>query len=132
MMMMRLVNESGQRTASAKWMQMLSVKHPITAVVSLLLVVSCLRPTDAGDLAGTLRKLDVTVLSNEDRQELTGMSSRDIERRRLLAIQRETTAWSRVKSRDDWERFRDQRLKALRESLGQFPPPPKDLSIEIT
>ncbi|MHC4625797.1 MAG: alpha/beta hydrolase [Planctomycetota bacterium] len=60
------------------------------------------------------------------------MVSRDIERRRLLAIQRENTAWSKVSSRDDWERFRNQRLNALRESLGQFPPPPEDLNIEMT
>jgi dienelactone hydrolase len=76
--------------------------------------------------------LDVTVLSNDERQEASGMISRDIERRRLLAIQRENMAWSKVKSRDDWERFRDQRLTALRESLGQFPPLPKDLNIETT
>jgi len=111
---------------------MLSAKHAVMTVVSLLLVVSCLRPADAGDLAGTLRDLDVTVLSNDARQELAGMISRDIERRRLLAIQRENIAWSKVKSRDDWERFRDQRLKALCESLGQFPPLPKDLNIETT
>ncbi len=126
---MRLVTESGQRTASTKWMLMLSAKHAIMTVVSLLLAVSCLRPADAGDLASTLRDLDVTVLSNDERQELAGMISRDIERRRLLAIQRENMAWSKVKCRDDWERFRDQRLNALRESLGQFPPLPKDLNI---
>lgn len=129
---MRLVTESGQRTASTKWMLMLSAKHAVMTVVSLLLAVSCLRPADAGDLASTLRDLDVTVLSNDERQELAGMISRDIERRRLLAIQRENMAWSKVKCRDDWERFRDQRLNALRESLGQFPPLPKDLNIETT
>jgi len=111
---------------------MLSAKHAIMTVVSLLLAIFCLRPADAGDLAGALDDLDVTVLSNDERQELAGMISRDIERRRLLAIQRENMAWSKVKSRDDWERFRDQRLNALRESLGQFPPPPKDLNIETT
>ncbi|UCE47371.1 MAG: hypothetical protein JSW47_17445, partial [Phycisphaerales bacterium] len=111
---------------------MLSVKHGIMTMVYLLLAVSCFRPADAGDLASTLRDLDVTVLSNDERQEATGMISRDIERRRLLAIQRENMTWSKVKSRDDWERFRDQRLSALRESLGQFPPLPKDLNIETT
>ena len=111
---------------------MLSVKHAVMAVVSLLLAVSCLRSADAGNLASTLRDLDVTVLSNDERQEVAGMISRDIERRRLLAIQRENMAWSKVKSRDDWERFRDQRLGALRESLGHFPPLPKELNIEMT
>ena len=91
-----------------------------------------LRPADAADLASTLRDLDVTVLSNDEPQELAGMISRDIERRRLLAIQQENMAWSKVTCRDDWERFRDQRLNALRKSLGRFPPPPKDLNIETT
>jgi len=111
---------------------MLSVKHGIMTVVSLLLAISCLRLADASDLASALRDLDVTVLSNDERQELAGMISRDIERRRLLAIQRENMAWSKVKSRDDWERFRDQRLNALRESVGQFPLLPKALNIETT
>jgi cephalosporin-C deacetylase-like acetyl esterase len=99
-------------------------------VASLLLAVSCLRPADAGELASILRDLDVTVLSNDERQEAARMISRDIERRRLLAIQRENKAWSKVKSREDWERFRDQRLNALRESLGRFPQSPKNLHIE--
>ena len=111
---------------------MLTVKHGIMTVVSLLLAVSCLRPADASDLASALRDLDVTVLWKDERQELAEMISHDIERRRLLAIQRENTAWSKVKSRDDWEQFRDQRLTALRESLGRFPPLPKDLNIETT
>ncbi|MHC4143532.1 MAG: acetylxylan esterase [Planctomycetota bacterium] len=111
---------------------MLGVRHAVVMVVSLLLAVSCFWPVYAGDMAATLRDLDMTVLSDDERQELAGMISRDIERRRLLAIQRENTTWSKVKSREDWERFRDLRLNALRESLGQFPPPPKDLNIEAT
>jgi cephalosporin-C deacetylase-like acetyl esterase len=113
-------------------MLMLSVKVAVVTVVSLLLAVSCLRPAYAGDLATALRDLDVTVLSKDEREQWAGMISRDIERRRLLAIQGENIAWSKVKSRDDWEQFRDQRLNALRESLGQFPSPPKDLNIETT
>jgi cephalosporin-C deacetylase-like acetyl esterase len=113
-------------------MLMLSVKDAVMTMVSLLLAVSCLRPVYAGDSATALRDLDVTVLSKDERQQWAGMISRDIERRRLLAIQRENMAWSKVKSRDDWEQFRDQRLNALRESLGQFPSPPKDLNIETT
>jgi len=131
-MTMRLVTASIQRTASVKWMRILSVKRAVTTVVSLLLTMFCVRPADAGELAMTLRDLDVTVLSNDEHQEAAGMISRDIERRRILAIQRENIAWSKVKSREDWERFRDQRLNALRESLGRFPPPPKDLHIETT
>ena len=61
---------------------MLSAKHAVMTVVSLPLIVSCLRPVYAGDLASTLHDLDVTVLSNDERQELAGMLSRDM----LLSI----------------------------------------------
>lgn len=131
-MMMRSVTASAQRTASIKWMRMLNVRHAVMTVVSLLLAISCLRPANAGNLTSTLRDLDVTVLSKDELQEAAGMISRDIERRRLLAIQRENKAWTKVKSLEDWERFRNQRLNALRESLGQSPPLPKNLNIETT
>jgi hypothetical protein len=101
-------------------------------VVSLLPAVFCLGQADAGDLASMLRDLDVTVLASEERNDVAEMIARDIERRRLLAIQRENMAWSEVESRIDWERFRDRRLKALHESLGRLPPLPEDLNIETT
>jgi dienelactone hydrolase len=130
--MMRFATESGKRTTSIEWMSMLSARHAVLTVVSLLSAVSYLPPADAADLASTLRDLDVNVLPNEERLEVAGTISRDIERRRLLAIQSENMAWSNVESRSDWERFRDQRLNALRESLGQFRPLPIDLNIETT
>ena len=129
---MRFATESGKRTTSIEWMSMLSARHAVLTVVSLLSAVSYLTPADAADLASTLRDLDVNVLPNEERLEVAGTISRDIERRRLLAIQSENMAWSDVESRSDWERFRDQRLNALRESLGQFRPLPIDLNIETT
>ncbi|HSG69066.1 MAG TPA: acetylxylan esterase [Planctomycetaceae bacterium] len=88
--------------------------------------------TVAADLPVVLRELDATVLTNEEREFYDDMISRDIERRRLLAIQRENRAWSQVETRDDWEQFRDQRINALRNSLGRFPPAPKQLNVETT
>jgi dienelactone hydrolase len=44
--------------------------------------------------------------------------------------ERENTAWEQVKTRADWERFRDLRLQDLRKSLGRLPTasgPPKAL-----
>lgn len=34
----------------------------------------------------------------------------------------ERKAWEQVRTRQDWERFRDERLRGLRESVGRFPP----------
>ncbi len=87
-------------------------------LLSALFVTS---PAVAADLATTLREADTRVLTDDERETYQGMVARDIERRRLLAIKRENEAWHEVQTRDDWEGFRDQRIGALRKSLGQFP-----------
>lgn len=98
------------------------------AVVPLLIVTEAY----AAELPALLRDLDATVLTDAERETYDRMVSRDIERRRLLAIQRENIAWSGVDTHEDWERFRDQRIDAMRESLGQFPPVPKVLNLQTT
>lgn len=84
------------------------------------------------ELAETIRSANTEVLSDGQREQLHNMVARDIERRRLEAIRRENLAWSQVTSRDEWERFRDARLDALRDSLGDFPDPGTPLSPQIT
>jgi dienelactone hydrolase len=49
-----------------------------------------------------------------------------------LANQRDREAWNKVKSKEDWERFRDERIKALRESLGTWPDVPKNMPVRVT
>ena len=46
------------------------------------------------------------------------MLARDVRSRVQAANLRENREWDGVKTRDDWERFRQPRLRALRESLG--------------
>ena len=46
------------------------------------------------------------------------MLARDVRSRVQAASLRENREWDGVKTRDDWERFREPRLRALRESLG--------------
>ena len=46
------------------------------------------------------------------------MLARDVRSRVQAASLRENREWDGVKTRDDWERFRQPRLRALRESLG--------------
>jgi hypothetical protein len=48
------------------------------------------------------------------------------------ANRRETRAWEGLRSRADWEQYRDARIRALRESLGAFPQPPADLKVRVT
>lgn len=49
-----------------------------------------------------------------------------------LANKRDREAWLEVKTKADWERFRDERIKALRESLGTWPEVPKNMPVRIT
>jgi dienelactone hydrolase len=85
-------------------------------------------------MAAKLREYDARVVSprSEHAKTLAQLVSNDIRARRAAANQRETRAWRALESRQDWERFRDARLKALRASLGELPPVPKDLKVRVT
>src|SRR5262245_16833280 len=48
------------------------------------------------------------------------------------ANRRDREAWNKVRSRADWEKFRDERIKALRESLGTFPDVPNSVPARVT
>src|SRR5512145_1737813 len=58
---------------------------------------------------------------------------------RSTAGRDQSAAWSRIifgrrqiKSREDWERFRDTRIAALKKSFGSFPPPKPPLQARVT
>src|SRR5206468_1849079 len=58
--------------------------------------------------------------------------------RTLAAGARENEAWHRFadlevkEAKAGWEKFRDQRVKALRESLGTFPDTPAAIKVHVT
>lgn len=81
--------------------------------------------SDQGRRAAWLRGLDARVLTLDGPpgEGPEGMLARDVRTRVRAASQRENREWDAVKSRDDWERFRQPRLRALRESLS-LPPLP--------
>jgi dienelactone hydrolase len=77
--------------------------------------------------------VDGTVFSDPgDRQRMAEMWARDMRQRRIAANNRETEAWRLVRSRKEWEEFRDARLEALRRSLGEPLDVPVDLKIAVT
>jgi arylsulfatase A len=89
------------------------------------------RPNDhASSVAAQLKELDETVLVEvAAAREAVRNETRNL----LRAVnQRETAAWQRLQSRDDWERFRDTRLAALRRSLGTLPAPGGPVDVEVT
>jgi hypothetical protein len=48
------------------------------------------------------------------------------------ANQRDRDAWAKIRNQADWENFRDERIRALRESLGTWPAVPKSVRVETT
>lgn len=88
-------------------------------------------PTPADD-AGTLSQLRADVLTKEERTEAAGMIDRDIERRTAEVNARHRAAWSTIATREQWEKYRDERIEMLRRSLGDFPSPPAKLRSRVT
>jgi len=73
------------------------------------------------NLADAIRKLDGSVFppDSKEAKALREMVGKEVRARRDAVNQRETKLWKAIKTRRDWERYRDERLKLLRESLGQ-------------
>src|SRR5258707_461257 len=80
------------------------------------------------DVAERLRDLDSNVLP----APLPAMIGRDASSRVAGSNRRESEAWGKIKTGEDWERYRDVRLRALRDSLGAAEPVPADLKVSIT
>ncbi len=83
---------------------------------------------DVKDLVNRLRALETDQL---------GEPASDVLRehlRRLLreANERSTREWREISTRGEWESFRDEKLRQLRESLGQYPTPPKAITAHVT
>lgn len=85
-------------------------------------------------LAAELAALESRVWSPLERRYFAARSmvQRRLRKRAEQAIFEERRAWEAVKTRQDWERFREVRLRALRESVGQFPPPRPPLDVRVT
>ena len=72
---------------------------------------------------GDLAFFPTRVFSNEQRKQmkLDEMLDTYLHDRVLKILEDEKQKWDRVKSVDDWQRFRDPRLQSLRSALGKFP-----------
>jgi dienelactone hydrolase len=82
------------------------------------------------DLAERLGELDARVLAPEPNP--ARMLAQDARRSLQAANERESAAWGRVRTREAWERYREAKIQALRESLGSFPARPAPLGVVVT
>lgn len=85
-------------------------------------------------LAAEIAELDPNVWSPLEKRykSVRSMVSRQLERRIREAAWAERQAWDKVETRTDWESFRDERIDALRESTGKFPPDRPPLNAQVT
>jgi cephalosporin-C deacetylase-like acetyl esterase len=73
--------------------------------------------------AAGLSAIPGRVWSDQERKALgiEGLLERNLQSRMAEVAQREKRDWQKTRTREDWERFRDPRLAALRASLAPFP-----------
>jgi dienelactone hydrolase len=81
-------------------------------------------------LVAALHKLDVKVFKADSADaKLRGDSLRQL---RDEVNKRDVAAWRAIKTKADWERFRDERIARLKASLGKFPEAPKSVKVITT
>jgi dienelactone hydrolase len=109
------------------------------AIVALLLV-GCARWTSAqqpaanltAEITTSLKKLAAQLADEKVPEESRGELGRALREQIRAANHRSSSEWARIASREDWERFREERLKLLRESLGTFPECPAKTKLMVT
>jgi dienelactone hydrolase len=105
--------------------------RPFVAITfSLLFTAHAAAQEKNKELIDALQKLDARVFkpgsadaklrSDALRQMRDDVNKKDVE------------LWRAVKTKADWEKFRDERLAKLRESLGTFPETPKSVKVVTT
>ena len=65
-------------------------------------------------------------------KELPKMMWADAKKRMQAANLRESKAFAEVKTKEQWEEYRDVRVQKLKESLGIWPDTPKDMKVVVT
>jgi dienelactone hydrolase len=90
-------------------------------------------PANATKLASELRHIDSLIFpaDSPDGRRLATMYPAFVQARVNAAIEREAREFDEVKTKADWQRFREPRLKALRDSLGVEMPDPKKLDVQV-
>jgi dienelactone hydrolase len=130
-----LVNDSGTRNTS----QFCEIAMRIAGCGWLLgcLLVSASAADEASDTAAVVKQLQqldgrVIVLGTVRQPPLAAMLSRHAEAQLRAANRADREAWSRVKSLQEWQAFRERCMQSLQNSLGKFPAVPSDLKTRVT
>lgn len=103
-----------------------------TGVANLSGIAVAAEPTKAASRGDGIKQIDPQVLSDEARAAQGEGLWNDLRRRREAINKQSRAEWAGIKSREEWEAYRDQRLARLWRSLGTFPEPPQELSWHVT
>ncbi len=88
-------------------------------------------PGDAAELAKELERLSDLVIGPGERQKFASQLTGYVNGQRQRSNQASTQAWSAIRSREDWERFRDEKLARLRQAHGWAATRAVPLSLEV-
>ncbi len=88
-------------------------------------------PGDAAELAKELERLSDLVIAPGERQKFASQLTGYVNGQRQRSNQASTQAWSAIRSREDWERFRDEKLARLRQAHGWAATRAVPLSLEV-
>jgi cephalosporin-C deacetylase-like acetyl esterase len=105
-------------------------------LTGLLLLSVSLSPVESvwtadEELAQALRKLDARVFPAEDRETIAHQVRDELRAWMRQANDRSTAEWRQLTSFADWQRYRDEKISALKKSLGSWPAPPNPLPVRV-
>ena len=83
-------------------------------------------------LARKIAALSADVLNEEQQEEFDEQTFRNLRARGDEVNRQDVAKWRAIRSREDWERWRDESLVNFRKSLGKFPDLPKSLNVRVT
>src|SRR5262245_48529189 len=101
-----------------------------TTFIALVLLLVAATSAVAADF----KDVDPNVFPKDDprAKDLPKMMSADAKKRMQEANLRESKLFAEVKTKEQWEKYRDARIQKLKESLGTFPEVPKDMKVKVT
>jgi len=87
--------------------------------------------TDISKLAEKLRDLPMQVIPERDRETAAQMLPAHLNKRLQTTNARSTAQWKAIKTRRQWQRFRDKKVRLLSKTIGPFPQEPCDLHLQV-
>jgi dienelactone hydrolase len=104
----------------------------IAGIFGISLATSALaqQPATSDSLTAAVKKIDPHVVPEDQREALRSMLGRSLREQIAAANRKSSAEWTKITSREEWERFRDEKIAALRKSLGTLPPHPRPQSRE--